>query len=105
MKALYRIFQFPGYQVLDAQLWKERGFIEVRLSRDEDKSCICHRCGESIRQIRGKHGVTLRGLPIGTMKVFIHLWRLKGDCFKCKKVRSETIDFISDVLSGLDRQG
>jgi transposase len=34
-------------------------------------------------------------MPILGIRFFVYLWRLKGQCRKCKKIRAERIDFIS----------
>ena len=35
-------------------------------------------------------------MPILGLRLFVHLWRCKGECRKCKKVRAERISFIAE---------
>lgn len=96
MKALYRVFRFPGYETLDVGVRIDARRVDVELGAETRKEFLCHRCQAPLKTSRGRHRVRLEGLPIGRLKTFIHLWRDKGDCPKCKKVRSERLDFISD---------
>lgn len=102
MKELYRIFAFPGYEVLDVKIWREQFKIDVYLGRGAEKG-FCHRCGEELGVERGKHTMKAEGLPVGLLKVYIHFWRNKGHCAGCKKARSEAINFLSEETPHLTK--
>ena len=95
MKELYRMFRMPGYEVLDIKIWKDDFKVDVFLERKEEELGKCHCCGGELGVERGKHRVTVQGLPIGMLKTYVHFWRHKRHCAKCKKARSEALDFLS----------
>jgi transposase len=86
---------FPGYEVIDLKEYLKELRIEIYLGRLEDKKMCCHRCGHAMHVERGKYAVKIEGMPIMGCRVWIHFWRHKGHCSKCKKARSEDLDFVS----------
>jgi len=86
---------FPVFEVLDLKEWLSEGRIELRLRAKDSKDFCCHRCGQDLVASRGKHPVKLLGMPIMGLKLEIHFMRAKGHCSRCKKARSERIEFIS----------
>lgn len=86
---------FEGYETIDFKEFLEAGKIDIILKRRDEKLVICHRCQTELTKISGKHKVVLEGLGIMGSRTFIHLWRVKGFCSKCRKTRSEEICFMS----------
>ena len=85
-----------NFEVVD---WKEYlldGRIEIHLQRTPEKPWECHRCGHDLGAHRGKHRIRLEGMPIMGIRVWLYLWREKGECPHCKKVRSERVKLIAD---------
>ena len=87
---------FKGYDVVDVKEYLQEGLIEIHLDRQEDKDWCCYRCGSWLSQERGKYRSCLEGMPIMGLRVWIHFWRSKGHCNKCKKARAEAVDFIAE---------
>lgn len=87
---------FEGYEVCDFKEFLTDGKIEIHLKRTESKPWKCHRCGEELGVERGKYPVRLEAMPLMGFRFFVHLWRYKGHCAKCKKARAEKIDFIAE---------
>ena len=94
MKELYRIFRFPGYEVLDVKIWRDKHRVDVYLKREKGPR-YCHRCGSLLGAERGGHGMHVEGLPMGVLHTHFHFMRTKCDCPTCKKARSERIDFLA----------
>jgi len=101
----YRIPRFlkvEGYEILDCREFLKDGRIEVVLE-SQILTRSCHRCGFDLKGNHGKHRMRLRGLPILGFETFWLLWRTKGWCSNCKKIRSETVEFISPESPHLTR--
>ncbi len=84
-----------NFEIADFKEFLQDGRIEIHLSRIPEKPIECYRCGSPLQARRGKHRMRLEGLPIMGIRVFIFLWREKGDCPKCKKARAERITLVS----------
>lgn len=87
---------FEGYEVLDFKEWLTDGRIEVVLSPLEDRKRTCWKCDHPLSVARGEHWLKLEGMPIMGFRFFIRLPRYKGHCERCRKARSEKVEFISD---------
>lgn len=87
---------FNGFRVADFKEFLSDGRIEIWLRKDPEAfERKCHRCHGPLGASRGKYPVWLETLPILGCRVFVHLFREKGDCRSCKKARSEAIDFVA----------
>ena len=86
---------FEGYETTDFKEYLEVGKAEIILKRRDEKEANCHRCQTELTKRCGKHKIVLEGLSIMGLRTFIHLWRMKGYCETCKKIRSEEICFMS----------
>lgn len=95
MKSLSRIFKFDGYKTIDVKVSTKDETVEIQIERNSDKSFKCHRCGCFLGRKRGQHRIKIRHLSIMEFDTYITFWRLKGDCRKCGKARSEQVDLIS----------
>lgn len=87
---------FEGFEIIDFKEFLTEGRIELHMGRKPQKDWKCHRCGTGLGVQRGKHKMCLEGMPLMGFKLFIHFWRHKGHCDKCKKARSEQIEFIAE---------
>lgn len=85
----------PNFEIYDVKEWLRKGVIEIYLTSSVLEK-ICARCNSSLSYKTGKYPLKLRTLPILQFQTFLCFFRDKGFCPKCKKVRSEKIDFISE---------
>ena len=95
MSYLPRFLKFSGYETTDIQENHTDGIITIHLKRNDSKSFDCHKCGTALVRRRGQHRLKLQHMPIFDFAVFIKVWRVKGDCPKCKKARSEEMDLVA----------
>lgn len=86
--------RFSEYEILDFKEWISDGRVEIILSPKDSKAMKCHRCGCELGTAVSRHLMTLEDMPVMNLKSFVKVWRFKGPCSKCKKIRSEAIDFI-----------
>jgi transposase len=87
---------FEGFEVRDFKEFLSEGRIDIYLEPLEAKPWVCHRCGSELGVQRGKHPVKLEAMPLMGFRFFVHFMRYKGHCTKCKKARSEKVEFISE---------
>lgn len=87
--------QYDGYETTDFKEYLTEGRIEIHLGRAEDKRWTCSRCGGELSAERGRYRVRLETLPILGLRCFVHLWRHKGHCPRCKKARAEHVSFVA----------
>jgi transposase len=95
MKSLARLFNFAGYKTKDVQVSTRDKFVRIDLERDNTKPFQCHRCGGFLGRKRGQHKLKIKHLSIMGFDTFIYFWRGKGHCSRCKKARSERVNFLS----------
>lgn len=91
-----RFLRFEKYETIDIKEFLSDNKIEVHLRRDKSSKFSCTRCAESITPNRGDHYMRVEAMPIMGHRCYLVFRRYKGYCTKCKKVRSERVDFISD---------
>lgn len=96
MKMLPRFLQYPGFETIDFKEFLSKGFVEVVLRREDDATSFCNRCNAALEQARTGYHQRIEEMPVMGYRSFVSFPRRKGYCPKCKKVRSEVIDFISD---------
>jgi transposase len=83
-----------GYKVTETFKHLERGYILIAV--ESTVGCInCGRCGRSLDGVVGRHRIKAKYLPIFSYDSFVVCWRRKGYCGQCKKIRSESLDFLS----------
>lgn len=88
---------FPHFQIIDMKEWLTEGRIEVYLDAQEGRPRCCHRCHAPLQpQSQGKYRVKLEAMPVMGLRLFVHFWRERGYCAKCKKIRAEHIHWISE---------
>lgn len=95
MNGLSRIFVYEGYEILDTRISMRDKTVEFVLDRNDVKEARCHRCQTLLGRTRGRHRLKIRELAIMGFKTFVSFWRLKADCSKCKKARSEAVSFLA----------
>jgi transposase len=86
---------FEGFDVVDFKEFLTDGRIDIYLQAKTDRVKCCNRCDDVLTGNRGRHPLTVEGMTIMGLRVFIHLWRGKGDCKTCGKARSERVEFLS----------
>lgn len=86
----------PGYKIIDMKEWLSKGVIEFYVEKENKLAQMtCCRCGSQLEARRGKHRLNIKHLSIFNFECRIIFWREKGNCPKCKKARSEEIEFLS----------
>ena len=95
MKSLARLFNFPGYKVIDVQVSVKDRNVRIILKREAGKLGNCHKCGGFLSRKRGQHSRKIAHLPMLGFKTFIEFWQFKGHCSKCKVARKEGVSFAS----------
>ena len=95
---LQRIIKYfiPNYRVKDTKEWLKRGVVEIYLEK-EDKTApmSCSVCGEKLGARRGSHKMKIKHLPIFNLDCYLIFERQKANCDRCKKARSEEIEFLA----------
>lgn len=95
---------FEGFEIIEMKelLTGKQPSVDVWISRKRPFSnpsieppMQCFRCGEIMHVSRGKYPLKLEGMPIMGFRFFVHLWRRKGHCSKCRKARAEKIEFVA----------
>ena len=90
-----RFLQFEEYETRDYQASTRDHTVYVDLAPRSDKAYVCYRCSHKLEGERGRHRLVLRDLPLRGFQTLVRLWRRKGFCPTCKKVRSERIVFLA----------
>lgn len=86
----------PNYEVYDVKEWLEKLKIDIYVRASDKHEMRCCRCSTPLEGYHSRYPIKLQHLPLFNFETFIHLQRCKGYCSKCKKHRSEQLDFISD---------
>jgi len=85
---------FQGFNVKDIKEWQSKQVMEIELESKSDREHHCSRCGSKLGAQNGRYWLKCRHLKVMGWLVVVSFWREKRHCPKCKKVRSEAIDFI-----------
>jgi transposase len=105
MEELYQLFPFAGYKVRHIRLQENPNSpFRVFLARDEAKPLLCHACGCPMESVRGRQLRQIEDLRMAERRTFIHFSQLKGRCKRCRKIRLESVDFISQETPHLTRR-
>jgi len=90
-----QVFQtFQGFNVLDLKEWHQSKRIELILESKASRKHPCFRCGTELGNLHDRYYVKAKHLRVMGYKVSVCFYRERRHCPKCKKVRSECIDFI-----------
>lgn len=90
--AVFRTFQ--GFQIKDIREFRLVERMELILESCPEREHHCDRCGEVLGRQRDRYWLRSRHLRVMGWLVTVCFWREKRDCGKCKKIRSERIDFL-----------
>lgn len=90
-----RFLRFEGYKTLDIQTTIRDQKVFVKLEAEDSKCMDCHRCGTRLGSTVSKHRIELKDLPLRGFDTVLRLFRRKGYCVKCDKIRSEDIPFVA----------
>lgn len=88
-----KIIQFSGYK--DVKLSEESKVAHIQLVRDERRPVLCYKCGSELTKIHSFQRMQVDDLPILEMKTLLNFRRLKGRCSGCKRIRLESVSFLS----------
>ena len=103
--SLAEFIRVDGYKITDTFKHLNQGYVLVALAPEGDAETTmhCHRCGCRLGKEVTKHRLRLKYLPLFSYQAFLVLWRRKGHCSRCKKIRSERLDFISEASPHLTK--
>lgn len=94
-----------NYELVDQKEWLNKGVIELFYRKlDSENKLICSCCGGELHGRHSWHKLKIKHLPIFNFDCFVYLKREKGYCPKCKKIRSEKLDFVSRETPHLSRE-
>lgn len=96
METLAFPIHYVGYKMIDQRIKINEEKVAIYLERLPDKEFRCYRCDHPLGVKRGQHRMCLKEMTMMGFKVFVHLFRFKGHCVRCKKARSEAIPFLSE---------
>lgn len=102
MEELYQLFPFNGYKVRELRLQDE--VVRVYLDRLDTKPKLCQACGTPLKNVRNRQRRSIEDMRILDRRTFIHFTQIKGRCPQCRKVRIESVDFISHETPHLTRR-
>ncbi len=91
--AVFRSFQ--GFDVEDIKEFRTEQRLEVWLKKSEGKVHLCSHCGNKLGNQEGRYVVRAQHLKVCNWQLQVCFWREKRWCEKCKKTRSELIEFLS----------
>ena len=89
---IFRCFQ--GFSVKDIKEFHNKKHMQIILEKAADKVPLCSRCGDQLGHYHDNHAVEARHLKAFGWTVSVCFFREKRHCAKCKKVRSELIEWI-----------
>ena len=89
--------EFNGFEIVDIKEYLKEKNIYLHLERIPGTEHCCYRCKTKLANKQGgRYRQSLKHLPLFNFRTKISFWRQKGYCPKCKKIRSEYVDFISE---------
>ena len=86
--------KFQGFFVKDLKEWRQEGRLEVHL---EQEGCVvrnCHKCGSALGSYHDSYKIKAKHLKMMDWQVEVVFFREKRFCFECKKVRSQSIEWL-----------
>lgn len=97
--SLSDFIRVDGFKVTETFKHLDEGYVLVSVAPDEDTEMQpkCCRCNAPLTQIVARHRLRVKYLPLFSYDAFLVLWRRKGHCKPCKKIRSERIPFLSEA--------
>lgn len=104
---LQRIIKYfiKNYRVKDTKEWLNKGVVEIYLEKDDKTVPMsCSVCGSKLKAKRGNHKMKIKHLPIFNLDCYLIFDRQKADCPKCKKARSEEVEFLAKETPHLSKE-
>lgn len=90
----YAFRSFQGFSVVDIKESNVTQEMEVILTGDQDRECLCNRCHGPLSALHDRYRVKARHLKCFGWSVSVIFYREKRYCPLCEKVRSEFISWI-----------
>jgi transposase len=85
---------FQGFSVLDIKESVVTKEMEIVLEKVPEKMHLCACCGERLGAQEGRYWVRARHLKCFGWNVIVSFWREKRWCKRCRKTRSELVEWI-----------
>ena len=85
---------FQGFSILDIKEFRDTKEMEIVLEKVADKVHLCICCGGRLGAMENRYRVKARHLRCFGWNVTVSFWREKRSCARCKKTRSEMIEWI-----------
>ena len=103
--SLSEFVRVDGYKITDTFKHLDKGYVLLALAPTAEtaEKMFCYRCGGELGDEVSRHRLKLKYLPLFSYQTFFVLWRRKGHCVGCKKIRSERLSFISEVSPHLTK--
>lgn len=90
----YIFRQFQGFKVKDIKESHVRQHMRIILEPNQDRGRLCRVCGGKLGRKRGEYYIEARHLKVFSWSSSVVVAVSKCECVKCKKVRSELIEFL-----------
>lgn len=90
----YAFRTFQGFSVRDIKESIVSRHMEIVLEKAADKTHLCSLCGHELEGQEGRYWVQARHLRVFGWTVSVSFFREKRWCPKCRKVRSELIEWL-----------
>ena len=90
----YIFRQFQGFKLKDIKEFRKKHHMELHLEAEADRISLCRCCGSKLGSKRGQHIQRAKHLKCMGWTVVLVIPVSKRECKKCKKVRSELIEFL-----------
>lgn len=86
----------PNYKIIDMKEWINKGVIELYFEKEDPKAQMnCFKCSNKLKNRCATHQMNIKHLPLFNFECRIFFKRDKGYCNNCKKIRSESLDFLA----------
>ncbi len=90
----YAFRTFQGFFVTDIKESIISKEMEIVLTPEADRVCLCSRCGERLGAVKDRYLVRARHLRCFDWKTSVRFYREKRWCPSCRKTRSELIEWL-----------
>jgi len=90
----YIFRQFQGFKLKDIKEFRKKQHMELHLTATPERISLCRCCGLKLGSKRGEHIQRAKHLKCMGWTVTLVIPVSKRECLKCKKVRSELIEFL-----------
>lgn len=90
----YVFRSFQGFVVLDIKEFQKNQHMQIHLEKEDGKTHLCSVCGSKLGHYHDRYPVEARHMKVFNWTVSVCFFREKRHCDKCKKVRSEWVEWI-----------